>query len=130
MNEAKTKKEKDEVQITVSLACEKKLQECLETINNGFDLARVTRKHLAIFLIERSIKDFDEDDVQAVRNSSLSDVVLLEKALKDARESGLVPEELREILWKSHSLAQSPKRTKKSRQPMYSKAIHTESEAA
>lgn len=121
---SKPKQEKDEVQITISLECERKLHERVAQINEGFELTRVTRKHLAIYVIEGALAQFTEEDVQAVRQSTLTDLTLLEKAFREAKASGVVPQELRDYLWKSLDLTQSPKRTKKSRQSKYSKDIH------
>lgn len=123
-------REKDEAQITITLECERKLHERLTQINQGFDLARVTRKHLAVYVIERALADFSEEDVQAVRQSTLTDLTLLDKVYREARASGVVPQELRDFLWKSLDLTQSPKRTKKSRQPKYSKDIHEDEAGA
>lgn len=124
------KQEKNEVQITISLECERKLHERLVKINEGFELARITRKHLAVYVIERALAQFSDEDVQAVRQATLTDLTLLEKAFREAKASGVVPQELRDYLWKSLDLTQSPKRTKKSRHVKYSKDIHEDEGAA
>jgi hypothetical protein len=128
--ETKAKKEKDEAQITVSLECEAKLQMCLARVNEGFEFTKVPRKQLAIYLIDRGLDEFGEQEIQEVRQMSLTDMALFERAYRQAKESGVIPEEMRQILWKSLSLIQSPKRSKKSGQTKYSKAIHEDVEAA
>lgn len=130
MRAEKPKQERDEVQITVTLECERKLHVWLERINQGFDLGRVTRKHLATFAIEKMLSDFSDEDIQAVRESTLTDFALLDKMYREAKASGVVPEALKDFLWKSMNLTQSPKRAKRSRQPKYSSAIHDEEGAA
>ena len=126
----KSKPEKDEVQITITLECERKLHECLGRINNGFELGRVTRKHLTVFVIEKLLAHFTDDDIQAVRQSTLTDFALLDKVYRDAKTSGVVPQELKEFLWKSINLTQGPKRAKKSGHPKYSADIHEPEGAA
>lgn len=130
MKAEKPKQEKDEVQITVTLECERKLHVWLQRINQGFDLGRVTRKHLATYTIEKMLSDFSGEDIQAVRQSTLTDFALLDKMYREAKASGVVPEALRDFLWKSMNLTQSPKRSKKSGQGKYSEAIHKEEGAA
>ena len=126
----KPKQEKDEVQITITLECERKLHDCVGRINQGFELGRITRKHLAVYVIEKMLAHFSDDDVQAVRQSTLTDFALLDKLYRDAKASGVVPQELKEFLWKSINLTQSPKRSKKTGHSKYSQDIHSDEEAA
>jgi hypothetical protein len=128
--ETKTKKEKDEVQVTVSIEHEEKLQKMLMTVNDGFDLAKVSRKQILAHIIDEADASFSDDDVQAIRRGSITEMVLLEQAIREIKKTGVVPEALREFLWKSSNLTQTPKRSKKSRQLEYSNAIPEKQEAA
>lgn len=128
--ENKTKKEKDEVQVTVSLEHEEKLQRMLLLVNEGFELAKVSRKQILAHIIDEADSSFNEEDIQAIRRNSTSDIALLEQAVREIKKTGVVPEALRELLWKSSNLTQSPKRSKKSRQPEYSNAIPQNEETA
>lgn len=128
--ESNTKKEKDEVQVTVSIEHERKLQKMLNQVSDGFDMARVTRKQILAHVIDKIFEAFDDDDIQAVRKSTLTDMSLLEFEIREIRKTGIVPDALREYLWKSRNLTQSPKRAKKSRQVEYSNAISDNGEAA
>lgn len=128
--ENKAKKEKDEIQITISLECERILSAQLEKVNQDFEFGRVTRKHLAVYILEKSLKNFSEDDIQAVRQTTLTDLMLLDHLYRQAKESGVVPDALREILWKSMNLTAGPKKAKKSVQTKYSNAIHRDEGAA
>jgi hypothetical protein len=125
-----TKKEKDEVQVTVSIEHEGKLQKLLLKIGEGFDLAKVTRKQLLAHIIDQAFDSFTEDDIQIVRQNSTTDIALLDQAYREIKKSGYVPESLREYLWKSSQLAQSAKKHRKSRQSENSNAIHKDKEAA
>lgn len=128
--ESNTKKEKDEVQVTVSIEHERKLQKMLNQVSDGFDMARVTRKQILAHVIDKIFEVFNDDDIQAVRKSTLTDMSLLEFEIREIRKTGIVPDALREYLWKSRNLTQSPKRAKKSRQAEYSNAISEDGEAA
>ena len=128
--EPNTKKEKDEVQVTVSIEHERKLQKMLSQISDGFEMARVTRKQVLAHIIDKIFDAFSDEDIQAVRKSTLTDMSLLEFEIREIRKTGIVPEVLREYLWKSRNLTQGPKRTKKSRQIEYSNAISEDGETA
>lgn len=127
--ETKTKKEKDEVQVTVSIEHEEKLQKMLVVVNHGFDLAKVSRKQILAHIIDEAESSFSDDDVQAIRRGSITEMVLLEQAIREIKKTGVVPEALREFLWKSSNLTQSPKRSKKTRHADYSNAIPEKQEA-
>lgn len=128
--EIKTKKEKDEVQVTVSMEHEEKLQRMLALVNDGFDLVKVSRKQVLSHIIDNADAEFGDDDIQVIRRNSTSDMALLDQAVREIKRTGVVPEALRELLWKSSNLTQSPKRPKKSRHVEYSNAIHQKEEAA
>lgn len=128
--ESNTKKEKDEVQVTVSIEHERKLQKMLNQVSDGFDMARVTRKQILAHVIDKIFEAFNDEDIQAVRKSTLTDMSLLEFEIREIRKTGIVPDALREYLWKSRNLTQGPKRAKKSRQVEYSNAISEDGEAA
>ena len=126
----KPRQQKDEVQITITLECERKLHECLSKINQGFELGRVTRKHLAVYVIEKMLANFSDEDVQSVRQTTLTDFALLDKLYREAKASGVVPQELKDFLWKSMNMTPSPKRTKRGGQAKYSSAIQEDEGAA
>lgn len=124
------KKGKDEIQVTIPLAHERKLQELLERINDGFEIARVTRKQVLAYIIDKVSAQFGDGDVQEVRQSVITDMTLLDLAYREIKKSGTIPEALREYLWKSSNLGQAVKRPKKTRQHGYSTAIPDDGEAA
>ena len=128
--DTKTKKEKDEVQVTVSLECEEKLQQILDRVNSSFEFGKVTRKQLLAYVIDRAVVSFNDNEIQAARRSATTDIMLLEKLYREAKESGVVPPALKDYLWGSSDMTQVPKRVKKSGQTKYINAIHDESEAA
>lgn len=121
---------KDEVQVTISLDCEKKLQNLLEKIGQDFDMARVTRKHLLAHIIDEAHSSIDDADIQTIRKNAITDFDLLDQEYREAKKTGVISAELKEYLWKSRYLAQSPKKAKKSGQTKYSNAISNTEESA
>lgn len=128
--ENKVKKEKDEVQVTISNDIESKLQELLDKASQGFDLAKITRKQLLAHIIEKAVSSVDETEIQAIQRSSISDMSLFEQLYKEVKKSGVVPDAIREYLWKSHNLTQGPKKVKKIRQTDYINDIVEKEESA
>lgn len=93
-------------------------------------MARVTRKHVLAHVIAQAHSMFSEDDIQAVRKSTITEMSLLDREIREIRRTGVIPEALREYLWKTSNLTQSSKKPKKSRQTEYSNAISENEEAA
>ncbi len=124
------KKEKDEVQVTVSLEHEAKLRKMVKRVSDGFEMARVTRKQILAHIIDSAFDKFQDEDIQAIRKSTLTDMSLLEFEIREIRRTGVVPEALREYLWKTRDLTQSPKRQKKTKQEVYINDISTKEEVA
>ncbi len=122
--EIKFKKDKDEAQVTISLDSERKLKQLLERVNNNFEFGKITRKQLLDHVIEQATLDFTDDNIQAVRQSCITDLMLFEKQFRVAKKTGVVPDALREYLWKSSDLTHSPKRNKKTRLEKYNNDIH------
>lgn len=128
--EIKTKKEKDEVQVTVSLEHEAKLQKLLKRVSDGFDMARVTRKQVLAHIIDAAFDKFQDDDVYAIRRSTITDMSLFELEIREIRRTGVMPDALKEYLWNSRHMTWSPKRVKKTKQDAHSNAIQSKQEAA
>lgn len=124
------KKIKTEVQVTISPEHDSKLRQVVERVGSGFDLAKISRKNVLEYMIDKVVDLFNEDDTQAIRRNSTTDMALLEQELRAIRQSGVIPEALKEYLWKSRNLTQSSKKPRKSRQTEYSNAIYEDVEAA
>lgn len=124
------KKMKTEVQVTISPEHDSKLRQVVERVALDFELAKISRKNVLEYMIDKIVDSFSEEDTQAIRRNSTTDMALLEQELRSIRQSGVIPEALKEYLWKSRNLTQSPKKPRKSRQTEYSNAIYENEEAA
>lgn len=124
------KKIKTEVQVTISPEHDSKLRQVVERVALDFELAKISRKNVLEYMIDKIVDSFSEEDTQAIRRNSTTDMALLEQELRSIRQSGVIPEALKEYLWKSRNLTQSSKKPRKSRQAEYSNAISEDVEAA
>lgn len=109
----KDKRERSEIQITVTIEAEALLSTLVEQVNDGFEMSRVSRKDLASYLLVKAAEDFNQDDISRVRSRALTDVHLLEHLLKEARSTGVIPAELRDVLWKNINLAPGGRKSKR-----------------
>lgn len=122
-NQSKKPNKKEEIQVTLSVDCEAKLQLILQKINFGFEISRVTRKHLLDHMVNEFCNLFTDDMIHGIQKSAVTDFDLLEVEYREAKRTGVISDQLREYLWKSRNLAQSGKVGKKNRQAKHSNAI-------
>src|SRR3989338_7011385 len=71
----------------------------LRKINEDVDQIRITKSSLTSFLIERFSPNFGDEELKALYMRSVSEVDLLRRAYKQAMDSGVMPENLRELLF-------------------------------
>ena len=110
--------------ITVTKKAEEAVSLAVLRVNDGFVGGRVNRQDVTSLLLIRACKNLNDEDISSIRNDFISDVALLEVALKKARETGKMPDSLREALMSQMGLNVSPKRNKKTLNDTYSNAIH------
>ena len=124
------KSQKNEVQITISVEAERKLQEALSKVNHEFHLGRVTRKHLASHLLESAVNDLSPESIQAIQQSAITDMTLLDRLYKEAKMSGTVPQALRDLLWTQLNVTTGSKRTKRAGRSKHIIDMDTDESAA
>lgn len=118
------KNKKDEVQVTVSIECERQLQKVLSQINSEDEAIRITRKQLLNYIISQSSDNFSDQDIIAVRRANLNDMTLWDKLNREIKQTGVVPDALKEFLWKMSNLEIPVKPGKKPRHSKYISDIH------
>ena len=91
------------VKITVTKEAVDKLFEVMNRVNEGFDGGRVNRQDLASWIIEKFEKNVSESDISQIRKDFFSEKLWLENILKRSKETGEVPEFLRDVLRKNWS---------------------------
>ncbi len=131
--EIKLNKEPDENQgkfIRISVEADTALTELHKNVNSQDDSIKVTKVMLASYVLEKHCPQFGDDDIKTVYMKHVSEVDLLRMAYKRAMDSGVIPENLKEILFANAGLAQGMKKPKKSRHSNGSNATIDEVEAS
>ena len=116
--------------IRISAEADEALSKLHDDINRTGDLVRITKVMVASYVLEKFCATFSEDDSKALFMRNVSEVDLLKSAYKRAMDSGVMPDNLREILFANAGLTPGAKKTKKSRQANGSIATIEESEAS
>lgn len=115
--------------VRITKEADEMLRELLQRIGGSVENVRITKAALVSFLIERFGPRIGDVEIKTLYMQMVSEVDLLRNAYKQALESGVIPENLRDILFANAGFVPDPKRTKKSRQHDGSNATVKESEA-
>ncbi len=101
--------------IRVTMNADQIVQELLHRVNENTENVRITKGALVSFILEQFAPKFGDEEIKALYMQSVSEVDLLRSALKQAHETGVMPDNLREILFANAGLTPSAKKVKKSR---------------
>lgn len=121
MNKEENKEKKAEnkiendnsVKITVTKAVAEDLRELVERVNAGFDVGKVHRQDVASWIISHFLKSYGESEVSMIRQSQYTDALMMESVYRRMKETGEIPDFLRDALRKQfQGDAEVPKRKK------------------
>ncbi len=101
--------------IRISSEADEALSQLHDDINRSGDFARITKVMVASYVLEKYCPLFSEDDSKSLLMKNVSEVDLLRIAYKRAIDSGVIPDNLREILFSNAGLTPGAKKTKKGR---------------
>lgn len=105
--------QENSVKITVTKLVADSLWELVERVNDGFEAGRVHRQDVASWIISHFLKSYSELEVNLIRQNHYSDTLMLEAAYRRMKETGEVPDFLREALRKQfHGDSDSTKKKK------------------
>lgn len=116
--------------IRISGEADEALSKLHDDLNKTGDVVRITKVMVASYVLEKFCTSFSDDDLKALYMKNVSEVDLLRFAYKRAMDSGVMPENLREILFANAGLTPGPKKVKKARQVNGSIATIDELEAS
>jgi hypothetical protein len=105
-------KAEDSLRMTVSRAADNALLSVVERVNDGFTGGRVNRSQMANWILVRFGESLSEPEIKTIRADHYDAVAALECALRRAKETGLVPDDLRLLLQKIEGLDDSPKKAR------------------
>ena len=90
------------------------LKAIIDKVNDGFNGGRVNQTEIANWIILRFQSELDEAQIKEIRAEHFDEVAMLESILKQAKESGKVPTDFKNLLQKHFGLDEPTKRKAKS----------------
>lgn len=118
--ETKQKNEEHLAKIAISKEADRGLVEILNRVHDGFDAGRATKQDIASHIIMRFVAGCSDKEIHGMRALFFNPILLMETTLKKAKETGILPEQLRELFFQQF-MASEPqtgaKRTKKTLNP-------------
>jgi len=92
------KKAEDTYRISISKTAEKAVLELMEKVNQGFTAGQVNRSQLASWVIGKFADGAGAEEIRAIRMDHVNELVLLEHYYKEAKESGKLQPEVRDLI--------------------------------
>lgn len=106
--------QENNIKITVTKEAGEILAELVVKANEGFEGGRINRQNLASFIVEKFKASFSDRDLIQIRQLHYDDASMLEAMYRKMKETGEVPEFLRDALRKQFQITdESPKKSKK-----------------
>ena len=90
------------------------LKAIIDKVNDGFNGGKVNQTEIANWIILRFQSELDESQIKDIRAEHFDEVAMLENILKQAKESGKVPTDFKNLLQKQYGLDEPTKRKAKS----------------
>lgn len=90
----------------------------MSRIEDGFDAGRSTKQDIASQIILRFTANYTELDIHAMRARIFDPILALEAKLKKAKETGIVPDSIRNLMLDEFMAAQPAPNTKGSKRTL------------
>lgn len=109
-----TKTENDSIiKITITKEAGETLAALVVRANEGFEGGKINRQNLASYIIEKYKTHFSDRELAHLRQLHYDDAAMLEAMYKKMKETGEIPEFLREALKKQFQVIDEPPRKAK-----------------
>lgn len=106
--------QENSIKITVTKDAGEILSELVVKANEGFKGGRINRQDLASYIVERFKANFSDRDLVQLRQLHYDDSAMMEAMYRKMKETGEVPEFLRDALRKQFQVNdEAPKKNKK-----------------
>ncbi|MBL7554884.1 MAG: hypothetical protein JNM24_03610 [Bdellovibrionaceae bacterium] len=129
--EIKNKKSDDLAKIAISREADLGLGDIISKINDGFDGGKITKQLVTSYIVLDFQKRLNDSELLKIRQLFFDPFVMMEATLKKAKETGILPESVRDVLYQEFvNHYQSGKKQKKSLKTEGITDRHSESEAA
>ena len=107
-------KNENSVKITIAKQVADRLWKFVEKVNEGFEAGRVHRQDVASWIISNFLDSPSESDLNSIRKTYYDDALMLESMYRQMKETGEIPEFIRDALRKQFQGApETPKKIKK-----------------
>jgi hypothetical protein len=129
------KKQKNELESSIKITITKEAGDILVAIlgkaNEGFEAGRITRQDFASFIIEKFNASFTEKDLMQLRQKHYDDESMFDAIHRKMRETGEIPDFIREALRKQFQGNDEPtKKNKKSLKDNINDVVSEKEDAA
>lgn len=110
------------VKITITKEAGETLAVLVSRANEGFEGGKINRQNLASYIIEKYKNNFSDRELSSVRQLHYDDAAMLEAMYRKMKETGEIPEFLREALKKQFQGNDDP--PKKGKKPLTKEYIN------
>lgn len=86
------------IKITITKESENAAMEIVNKVNSGFEAGKVNRQDVVSWIIMRFKGQFGSEEIKTIRASFANEITLLESIFKKAKETGVMPNQLKEAL--------------------------------
>ena len=111
--------EQDTFRITIGRTAEVAVTAIVESVNDGFEAGRVNRSQAVTWILTKFSERLNADEIRAIRADHMNEVSLLEHYLKQAKDGGQLPSEIRDLMRRMAGFEETPKKNAKSRLTKY-----------
>jgi hypothetical protein len=85
--------------IAISKDADRAISDLVLKVNDGFDAGKASKQDVASYAILRFCKTCLDSDLYAIREMFFNPIALMEATLRKAKETGEIPQSLREVLF-------------------------------
>ncbi len=114
-DQKKNMKNEESFRIAIIKKVDEEIGEMIIKVNDGFNAGKVNRPQLVNWILSRFYASFGETEIKAIRADHFDEISMLDSILRQARETGRVPNEIRALLQKQMGLDDLAKKSGKTK---------------
>ena len=103
--------------IAITKEADRALSDLLGRVNDGFEAGKATKQEVASYIINSFFNACTDTNIHTLRTLFFNPILLMEATLKKAKETGMVPDSMRQLLYEqfmaSNGIQPTAKKTKK-----------------
>jgi len=92
-------KEENLSKIAITKEADRAASELVARVNDGFEAGKASKQEVTSYAILRFCKACTENDIHAIRELFFNPIALMEATLRKAKETGVIPDSMRELLF-------------------------------